>query len=748
MITLPSLEGGATMQASSKGRDESAMPPARRSIQNEADRLRALYAFDILDTEPELSFDRITDLAARLFDAPIALVTLVDQQRQWFKSCVGLSVRQTPNSVSFCKHTLDSDEVLVIPDALADARFKDNPLVTGEPNIRFYAGAPLITSDGYNLGSLCVIDDVPRDDLSEADRRTLRDLADIVIDEMDLRRIHRTTEAGLRQHAERVVQAIELAGDAVGIIDADGRFVFVNDAHRDMYGYTAQELAGEPLMSLYDDAGREFYARQVIPTLRREGMWQGPCTARHRDGTPVEQEVSLSLMPDGGMIRVARDVSARNAAERKQKRLEAELHQAQKLEAIGRLAGGIAHDFNNILAAIEGYAGFLADDLVSHSREAGYARQILTASERGKTLIQQILSFSRRDPLAMQPLDVAEVVGETTGLLRAALPKDIAIDCDLPSEMITVRGNQTALARAVMNLATNARDAVDPHAGRVSVSVRERSGSPADPSDPDSEDHEVEGLGRVRLTTLPDGRSALRVGQLEHSGSVVELAVTDNGSGIRPEILQHVLEPFYTTKATGSGTGLGLSAVAGIALSHGGGLTIESAPGRGTRVVLHLPQVGADTDNAAPAAPSAPDRPAVLVVDDEKPVAEMIGDAIRRLGRRAITTTSPTQALQILERERHQIACVVTDLMMPEMIGSNLAEKVKQVAPEVMVVLCSGRSFLSHQVDNPAIDHVLEKPICRQALAAVFGSPQDDSKTPAAPDAPDPLPHVAGRDRG
>jgi hypothetical protein len=711
------------------------MPPRRRRGQSEAERLQALYAYDVLDSEPELSFDRMTDLVARLFDAPIALISLIDQDRQWFKSCLGLCQRETSNSVSFCKHTLDGDSVLVVPDALQDPRFQDNGLVTGPPYIRFYAGAPLITPGGFNLGSLCVIDTQPRGELSADQRKTLQDLADIVIDELELRRAHKNTERDLRRQAETVVQALELAEDAIAILGADNRFIYLNQAHTQVYGYACSELQGQPLEMLYDPDGVDNYETNVRPHLMQHGTWRGTCTARHRDGTRIEQEVGLSLLPDGGMVRVARDVTLRNATERSQKRLQAELHQAQKLEAIGRLAGGVAHDFNNILAAIEGYAGFLADDLPANGRQAGYAQQILTASERGKTLVQQILSFSRRDPLAMSDLDIAEVVGETSGLLQGALPRRLQLSCDLPTEVLQTRGNQTALSRAIMNLATNARDAVDPAKGRIGIRVRHRAEPLGGARDQVSFDHTLEGVGRVRICELPDGRHRLELGSVDHAGGVAEIAVTDDGVGMRHEMLEHVLEPFYTTKQVGSGTGLGLSAVAGIAISHGGGLTIETAPNRGTAVTLHLPLAAEEAAVPAPAVRSTPDsRSLVLVVDDDQTVADMIGDAIGRLGRQCITCSSPIDALEILERRKAEISCVVTDLMMPEMLGSNLADRVKRTAPEVMVVLCSGRSFLGQQVDNPSIDHVLEKPIRRDALAALFPPPADPVSQ-----------HVAGR---
>jgi hypothetical protein len=730
------------------------MPAPRRPDQPEAERLQALYHYQVLDSPPEPSFDRLTGLAARLFDAPIALVSLVERDRQWFKSAHGLCARETSTSVSFCKHTLTGDRVFVVPDAAADPRFADNALVTGPPYIRFYAGAPLITPEGYNLGSLCIIDHAPRAEPSPSQRQTLQDLADIAVDELELRRSYQETESGLRRQAERVTQAIELTQDAITLLDTENRFVFVNRAAGLLYGYPVDDMLGQPIDLIYDAEGRQRMYAEVLPVLRNNGAWHGTCNARHRTGTVIEQEVSLAALPDGGMVRVARDVTARNAAQRTRRRLRAELHQAQKLESVGRLAGGIAHDFNNVLAAIAGYAGFLVDDLDPDSSEAAYARHIATATERGKTLVQQILSFSRRDSLSLSAIDISEVVSETAGLLTAAMPRELRLDCTLPETLLQVRGNESALGRAVMNLATNARDAVSGQAHpEIRISVRRRAAQLENADADRAESTELEGVGSVQLRDLADGRHELRVGLLDHPGGTIEVSVADNGDGIDPETLDRVLEPFYTTKTVGNGTGLGLSAVSGIALSHNGGLTITTGPGRGTKVTLHLaelpgrgatagaaaarpavaaPTAGDTSEPPAPAPAAAPGAPAdgrtlVLIVDDEQTVAQMTADTIGRLGHAALPTTSAAQALDLVRQRHGEIGHLVTDLNMPEMTGRELAEAVKQVDPEIAVTLISGRSPMKDAHASPAIDHVLEKPVARDTLARVLAGPSCDT---------------------
>ena len=717
------------------------MPAPRRAVQPEPERLQALYHYQVLDSPPEPSFDRLTALAARLFDAPIALVSLVEQERQWFKSAHGLCERQTSTSVSFCKHTLSSDSVLVVPDAAVDPRFADNGLVTGAPHIRFYAGAPLITPDGYNLGSLCIIDHSPRVGLSEADRRTLQDLADIAVDELELRRAYQEAETGLRQQAERVTQAVELSQDAISLLDANNRFVFVNRACEMLYGYPGDELLGQPIDLIYDAEGRQRMKEEVLPVLRNNGAWHGTCNARHRTGALIEQEVSLAALPDGGMVRVARDVTARNAAQRTRRRLRAELHQAQKLESVGRLAGGIAHDFNNVLAAIAGYAGFLVDDLASDSAEAAYARQIATAAERGKTLVQQILSFSRRDSLAMTVIDISEVVSETAGLLTAAMPRELRLDCELPETLLRVRGNESALGRAVMNLATNARDALAgsdtpprPDRGRpargpagrcrhrserIDRAGRRRIG-PVDRSagrTARAADRPARAPGRHHRGVGGRRRRRDRPGQAG-TGAGALLHQQEGRSGHRPRPLgrvRHRAQPWRRSddhdrpgpRYRGHNTS-GRAARAAAGRRRGAGA-------RDTRM-----RTADGTADATAGADAGGTRRLVLIVDDEQTVAQVTADSVSRLGHAALTTTSARQALDLVRARHGEIAHLVTDLNMPEMTGSDLADAVKRIDPQIAVTLISGRTPVAAERALSSIDHVLEKPVARAELARVL----------------------------
>ncbi|HSH81942.1 MAG TPA: GAF domain-containing protein [Herpetosiphonaceae bacterium] len=224
---------------------------------DEAERLEALHRYAVLDTPPEVAFDRITGLAARLFNVPIALVSFVDARREWFKSVDGLNLRELPRDVSFCRHIVLAGEAMVVPDAMEDPRFADNPLVTGSPEFRYYAGAPLKTTDGFCLGALCIIDKVPREPLSDPERRTLEDLAAIVVDELELRvsaaKLRRemvereSVDKALRESEEHFRQLAEALDDCVWISSTDSsEILYVSPAYETIWGRSREELGENP----------------------------------------------------------------------------------------------------------------------------------------------------------------------------------------------------------------------------------------------------------------------------------------------------------------------------------------------------------------------------------------------------------------------------------------------------------------------------------------------------------------------
>ena len=302
---------------------------------NEEQRLRALRAYNILDTPEETAFDRITSLAARLFNVPIALVSLIDEERQWFKSCYGLGVRETGRDLAFCSYTILSDQVMVVPDTLADPRFVHNSLVTGEPHIRFYAGAPLITSDGLRLGSFCIIDTSPRD-LSEAERQTLVDLAAVVVDEMELKRAavlvrdesaerqraEKSLRAALRQNSQ-LMTAINSATAGILISDPtqhDNPTTFVNPAFTAITGYEPEEILGRNCRLLQGLDTNPETVRELREAVAAQRYYSCTVLNYRKDGTPFWNELTINpvFAEDGQLLNfigIQTDVTERRRAE-------------------------------------------------------------------------------------------------------------------------------------------------------------------------------------------------------------------------------------------------------------------------------------------------------------------------------------------------------------------------------------------------------------------------------------------------
>jgi len=288
----------------------------RTSAAREDARLAALRRYNVLDTAPERAFERITALASKVFNVPIALITLVDSDRQWFKSCYGVDLRETERKVSFCTYAIQSDEVMVVPNALEDPRFVDNPLVTGELRIRFYAGAPLKTPDGYNLGSLCLIDTEPREAFGGVQREMLADLAAIVVDELELRNASRALQAG----ETKLRTVIETISDAIYIKDLEGRYTLINPAGAATLGLAAEEVLGKHDAELFGEGE----AAQIVPVDHRLLATREPVTYERVVDTGNGSRLHLtSKYPyyahDGelaGLIGVSRDVTARRQAER------------------------------------------------------------------------------------------------------------------------------------------------------------------------------------------------------------------------------------------------------------------------------------------------------------------------------------------------------------------------------------------------------------------------------------------------
>jgi PAS domain S-box-containing protein len=475
----------------------------------------------------------------------------------------------------------------------------------------------------------------------------------------------RRAEEALRESEERYRDLFEHANDLIYTHDLAGNFTSINRMGEQTTGYTRDEVLRMDFHHLVAPEHRAL-ARQML--------------ASHRAGTP-STTYELDIVAKSGQ-RVTLDVStrltsqaghpfevqgiARNVTERRL--LEAQLRQAQKMEAIGTLASGIAHDFNNILAAILGYSELALAQVPPANQVRQHLQQILAAGVRAKELVQQILIFSRQSEQARRPLQLAPLVTEALALLRAALPATIELRQELTDTISTVVADPTQLHQVLLNLCTNAAHAMRDTGGVLTV-----------------------GLDTCEsVADLPSGTPRLP------PGAYVRLTVQDTGHGMTRATVERIFEPFFTTKNVGEGTGLGLAVVHGIIGNHGGAIRVDSAPGHGTTFRVYLPRSDRTTAPAGPPLEAVPTgHECLLFVDDEDMLARLGQAALERLGYEVVACTSGQEALETFRVAPERFALVITDHMMPHMTGIDLTHALRRIRPALPIILYTGSSDFS-----------------------------------------------------
>ena len=476
--------------------------------------------------------------------------------------------------------------------------------------------------------------------------------------------------------------------DGVVVFDAIGRIKQGNPELCRMFGYTHEELIGKDIAGLYAEQAR------IIPV---EEFPASCCRSyRRRDGSTFLGETTGSEIRDEsgqllGNLEVIRDLTERVEAVRQQKKLEEQFLQSQKMAAIGTLAGGIAHDFNNLLAAILGFAELA---LMKIGREVAVQRdieQILKAGGKATELVNQILAFSRKETTKRQPLKLGPLVKEALKLLRGSIPTTIEIkehiaDCDR-----LIMANPIQVHQVVMNLCTNAFHAMEARGGRLSLSLV--------------------------MSPRPD-----RFTQEERE--YIKISIADTGAGIAPGILERIFEPYFTTKPSGKGTGMGLAVVHGIVENHEGFIEVDSAVGQGTVFHVYFPVVaGVEArETAENSAILHGGSESILVVDDEKMVADYLRSFLEQLGYGVTVCNTGTQALDVFNNNPDEFALVITDQTMPGKTGFDMAQEMLAVRPGQAIILCSGYSaaISRDRVMQAGIREFVTKPLSLHVLAPLI----------------------------
>ena len=508
-------------------------------------------------------------------------------------------------------------------------------------------------------------------------------------------------EGALASSWRRYQAMIEHSSDALILTRplTDG-ILYTSPAIGRVLGYTIDDLRGREVIDLIHPEHRDNALRLRAELLHSPGKVSIDETkVLHKDGSWRWIELTRSNLLDEPSVRAVvmnfRDVTERKQAEAERQRLEQRLRQAEKMEAVGRLAGGIAHDFNNILGGILGYAELLAENAPAGSPLKRYAENVLTGANRAGRLVEQILSYSRSQRGKRIPVDFAAIVAETLELVRGSLPRGIRLVTDLPGAPLHVVGDPTQLHQVTMNLCTNAIHAMGEN-GTLRVKL---------------EQAEVPVDRMLAHTTL-------------HAGAYACLTVEDSGSGMDEATLARAFEPFFTTKEVGKGTGLGLSLVYGIVVDSGGGIDVASSPGTGSRFTIYLPRVDAPAmvadDSAAPIARGNGER--VLVVDDEEALVAVASEVLTRIGYDPVGCADGAAALAAFEDATGRFDAVIADEVMPGLTGTQLAKALRQRRPDLPIVLISGYTgpMLTERAFGAGITEILKKPVQSREIAGAL----------------------------
>ena len=500
----------------------------------------------------------------------------------------------------------------------------------------------------------------------------------------------------LRKQAEaaqaRLVAVLEATPDLVGLADAEGRAMFMNRGGRVLLGIPPdEEISGLAIAETHTIAARDHLLKEAIPAAIRDGAWAGESVMRARDGReiPVRQVILAHRAPDGRvqfLSTIAHDLS-------RQQLLEAQLRQAQKMEAVGRLAGGVAHDFNNLLTVMLMSAGHLLEALEPGAPGREEAEAVHKAALHGSDLTRQLLAFGRRQVLAPRVIDVNAVVGELEGLLRRLIGDDIELRTVLSPGLGAVRADPSQLQQVIVNLAVNSRDAM-PDGGKLTI--------------------------ETASVDLDETYAATHVSV--KPGAYMMLAVSDTGVGMDPDTQVHLFEPFFTTKEEGKGTGLGLATVFGIVKQSGGNIWVYSEPGRGTTFKVYLPVVTESVEPARKArapAVSRAGKETILLVEDNEAVRKGTHRVLERYGYTVLEAGSGHEAVGVARNHAGVIQLLLCDVVMPGMSGREAARQLAVMRPGVRTLFLSGytRGAITDRDALAPDTAFLQKPFTADALA-------------------------------
>lgn len=484
----------------------------------------------------------------------------------------------------------------------------------------------------------------------------------------------------------------------------EGRYVFYNEAAQGLFHLDPADFLGKTDHEVWPADYADRFVANDEAVIRSKALVEAVEAVPHRQGVHHWLIYKFPIVDENDEVQFIGGMGI-DITERRQ--LEDQLRQSQKMEAVGRLAGGVAHDFNNLLTVISGYGDMIMRGLTPEDPLLGCIEEVLKAASRATSLTNQLLAFSRRQVIQPKILDLNILVANMDRMLRRVIGEHIELETVLMPGLGSVKADAGQLEQVIMNLAVNARDAM-PEGGKLYI----RTGNV-----------DVPHSSRLHADVRP--------------GSYVRLTVADTGQGMDAEIMIHLFEPFYTSKATGKGTGLGLSTVYGIVKQSGGEIVVESEPGSGATFHIYLPRIIGVTDAAHPAktVPAArAGTETILLVEDEPGVRQLVRDMLYRLGYTILEAGSGAEALRIFEQHHGVIDLLLTDVIMPQMSGRDLAQRLRSVQPSLKVLYMSGYTddmLAHHGVLEPNV-FLLPKPFAPDELGAKLREVLDTAATKSA----------------
>jgi len=523
-------------------------------------------------------------------------------------------------------------------------------------------------------------------------------------------RVEFCTDVTDRRRAEEAVERLAARSEEQGIIlenmhgftyrhDTAGVFQYMSPSVQRITGYPVDDWMHHYTTYLTENPVNELVVEKTEETLRT-GKTNEPYLVEiyHRDGSRVWLEVAeRAYFEDGrvaGIVGVAIDVTERERAALERRSLETQLRYAQKLESLGILAGGIAHDFNNLLMAVHGNASLARDELPEDSKAREAIEEVLLAAQRAADLCRQMLAYSGRGTITLRAIDLSAAVAEIIGMIEISISKRVKLGFELDPELPPVHGDPTQIQQVILNLITNASEAVGDTPGEIHIRT---------------------GAGEFSVAELKAGLA----GPDPTPGPYVWLEVEDTGSGMDAATQERIFDPFYSTKFTGRG--LGLSTVLGIVRGHDGAIRIDSRRGKGTRFRVLFPAGSGQVEPPAETPSTSEHRTgAVLLVDDEPAVRTVGRRMLEKLGYEVLVAADARRGLELFGEHRAEIVCVVLDVTMPDMSGDECLRELRRLEPAIPVILASGydESEATRRLDRSTPYGFLCKPYTRDALAA------------------------------